>query len=522
MNDSTFKIPKWYILKTVLTRYKADDTLANEMVKRKKIGDSKSPVMDYYVPHLEVKRRLVNGSVQDVSSPLGGYVFLRGTLQQVTRFCCSYTGFSKIREPGDGSDFLSIKDCEMENFKLVVRAYNARHQNVPFIMTSPDFFKDGDTVRILDGDFRGVEGQFVTRQGKNSGYVVIKVSTNFYVTTLEVKSSQLQIVSFSDKNHHVYQKLDSFSPVLFRVTEHFLKNGRLDDLDEQLSKDKIKVERFYVRFGGAKINSRKMRSRIMAYVLLSRIVLRKRQETEDANMFSVADYVGLVRGSMSAVTNPVNQAFINIVLYAATGSKTCLTEAERLSAIWLNGFGGAADERFSAAREHVIQTLPLRKREVVRYLDLFRRYFQFEIKAVSAGANDVMVALPDKTYTSKICLIDLLAGLPATYLVELDSQYDLTLNGGVTPAGLAADMLRQPGKLYDIVTATEEDAELLKEFLASASNEYIIRKAGSACYKLQALGLVATYIHVDNKEWHMLMPDDVRLAFARILNSGLR
>lgn len=360
VKDNTSRIPKWYILKSLLTGYKADNTLAGEMENRKKTGDSRFPVMEYYVPHLEVKRRLVNGTIRDVSSPLGGYVFLRGNLQQVTQFCYACTGFSKIRGFDEGTEFLSIRDDEMENFKLVVRVYNSKLQNAPFIYATPDFFKDGDTVRILDGDFRGVEGTFVTSRGKDNGHVIVKVCNNFYVTTLEVKSSQLQIVSFSDKNHHVYQKLDSFSPVLFRVTEYFLKNGSLDGLDGQLTKDKVKVERFFVRFGGAKIKSDKMRSRVMAYVLLSRFVLRKQQETDDENTFSLSSYADLVRKSMESVTNPVTLAFINIVMYAATGDGTYLHEAEQLSASWQ----GAA------------QDLPLRKREVVLYLDLFRKYFK--------------------------------------------------------------------------------------------------------------------------------------------------
>lgn len=516
-DNDTSRQPRWYILKSQLTRYKADDTLALEMAGRKKTGDSRFPVLDYYVPHLEEKRRLVDGTLRDVSSPLGGYVFLRGTVLQVTQFCQAYTGFSKIRGLGEDTRFLSIRDDEMDNFKLVVRAYNARHENVPFISATPDFFEQGDTVRILDGEFRGVEGIFVTSRGKDSGHVVVKISNNFYVSTLEVRSSQLRILEFSDKNHHVYQKLDSFSPVLYRIAEHFLVNGCLDDLSRPLGKDKIKVERFFVRFGGTRIKSDKMRSRIMAYVLLSFFVLRGRQPHTDANTYTLADYARLVRDNMRAVTNPVNQAFTNLVLYAATGDGACLKAAEQLSAPWLTGTPDtaspapvagtpAAGTPGAASSALPLSALPLRKREVISYLRLLRRYYRAGLKATGNADGTMMIELPDKTFTSAVPLARLLTVLPAAYLKTAGASAGLS---ACTPAAFAAALRAHAGQLYKAVTASADDALLLEEFL-SAPGKYIVRKAGPRFYPIQSLGLVATWTHLDKSEWHMLMPDEVR------------
>lgn len=511
---------KWYILKAFLTRYKADDVLSAEMTVRRNTDDARFPALEYYVPHLEEKKRLINGTFKDVSSPLGGYVFLRGTLQDVTRFCQSHTGFNKIRGFDGSSDFLHIRDNDMENFKRVVQAYNANHRNAPFISSNPDFFEQGDTVRIIDGEFRGVQGRFITSRGKDSGYVVVKVGNQFYIPTLEIKSSQLQIVSFADNNHHVYQKLDSYSPVLLRVTERFLKDGFLDCADKDLAKDIAKVERFAVRFGSVEMKSGKMRSRITAYILLSRFVLRRHDGLEDDNTFPFSHYIETVLESRASVTNPVSQAFINAVLYAATGNETYIKAAGQEAASWIKAASISAKTNNDLIEDVKLQ-LPLKKREVVSYIDLFRKYLRFGIKAV--GETGMAVSLPDKTFTSQILLVDILSAFPPEYLEYIRSVLGIKPeciqhSSGVkpevrvTPSSLERIMLKNPDRLYRAVIKTKADAALLDEFLESSPDKYIIRKAGARFFKLQSLGLVATYKHIDNNEWHMLMPDDVRQA----------
>lgn len=516
---------KWYILKAFLTRYKADDVLSAEMTVRRNTSDALFPALEYYVPHLEEKKRLINGTLKDVSSPLGGYIFLRGTLQDVTRFCQSHSGFNKIKGFDGSSDFLYIRDNDMENFKRVVQAYNANHRNAPFISSNPDFFEQGDTVRIIDGEFSGVQGRFITSRGKDSGYVVVKVGNQFYIPTLEIKSSQLQIVSFADNNHHVYQKLDSYSPVLLRVTERFLKDGFLDCADKDLAKDIAKVERFAVRFGSVEMKSGKMRSRITAYILLSRFVLRRHDGLEDDNIFPFSHYVETVLESRASVTNPVSQAFINAVLYAATGNETYIKAAEQEAASWIKTASISAKTNDDLIEDVKLQ-LPLKKREVTSYIDLFRKYLRFGIKAV--GETDMAVSLPDKTFTSQILLVDILSAFPPEYLERIRSvlgikperiQYSSGVKSEVrvTPSSLERIMLKNPDRLYRAVIKTKADAALLDEFLESSPDKYIIRKAGARFFKLQSLGLVATYKHIDNNEWHMLMPDDVRQAL-RSLN----
>lgn len=516
---------KWYILKAFLTRYKADDVLSAEMTVRRNTSDARFPALEYYVPHLEEKKRLVNGTLKDVSSPLGGYIFLRGTLHDITRFCNSHTGFNKIKGLDGSSDFLYIRDNDMENFKRVVQAYNANHRNAPFISSNPDFFERGDTVRIIDGEFSGVQGRFITSRGKDSGYVVVKVGNQFYIPTLEIKSSQLQIISFADNNHHVYQKLDSYSPVLLRVVERFLKDGFLDCTDKELAKDRAKVERFAVRFGSVEMKSGKMRGRITAYILLSRFVLRRHDGLEDYNTLPLSHYVGTVLESRGSVTNPVSQAFINAVLYAATGNETYIKAAEQEVASWIKDALASAKTNGDLIEDVKLQ-LPLKKREVAGYVDLFSKYLRFGITAV--GETDMAVSLPDKTFTSKIPLSGILSAFPPEYLEHIRSvlgikeEHIRSASGEkpvarVTPSSLERLMLKYPDRLHHAAIKTKADAALLDEFLASGPDQYIIRKAGTKFFKLQSLGLVATYKHIDNNEWHMLMPDDVRQVFLSII-----
>ena len=50
--------------------------------------------------------------------------------------------------------------------------------------------------------------------------------------------------------------------------------------------------------------------------------------------------------------------------------------------------------------------------------------------------------------------------------------------------------------------------------LFTGLNKYVQRKMRKTPYKLQKFGLVLTYEDEVNQQWHMLMPDCVREAFA--------
>lgn len=491
--------PKWYVLKAYLVRYKADEALAEEMLIRGRAGDDELPVLEYFVPHLEEKK-LVNGKMQDVSSPLCGYVFLRGTARQVSQFCYTHPKFCKIRGFGDHSDYLSVTDRAMDDFKLIVRAYNANNKNVPFIATSPALLERGDRVRILEGDFCGVEGTLVTSQGKDSGRVVINVGDGFYVPTLEIKFSQLQVISFAGSNHHAYQKLDSYAPVMLKVMERFLKDGYLDDTDKAIAADMAKVRRFVVQYGSLEIKSEKQRSRFLSYIVLSRLVLEKQGEADGEGSMPLAHYVDGVMAGMKAVTNPVSQAFVYTVLYAATGKKDFLRRAEGMAKTWL---GNQRDDKEKAA-------LPPKKREVVGYIDLYSKYLRFGVEAVECGHEGLMMALlPSKTYTSEMGLDEILAAFPPEYLERVVRELGFDSTERLSAGAVAGRMLKQPRRLFDAIRQSEDDLRLVRDLISASPDAYVIRSKRPNGYLVQSLGLVATYEHIDNAEWHMLMPSEV-------------
>lgn len=507
VEDTKQNARKWYVLKVFLTRYKADESLGEEMHIRSRAGRAELPVLEYFVPHLEEKK-LVNGKMKDVSSPLCGYAFLRGTATQVSQFCYMHPKFSKIRGFGDNADYLSITDKAMADFKLVVRAYNANSKNVPFIATSPTFLERGDRVRILEGDFCGVEGTLVTSQGKESGRVIISVGDSFYVPTLEIKFSQMQVLSFAESNHHAYQKLDGYAPVMLRTMGRFLKDGYLDNADKAVAADNAKVRRFIVQYGSLDIKSEKQRSRFLSYIVLSLLVLKKQDGIDNEGSMPLSYYVEGVMNGMKSVTNPVSQAFVYTVLYAATGKAEFMRRAEAIAKSWQGNSQGDTGKT----------ALPPKKREVVDYIDLYSKYLRFGVSAAERGQDgDMMAMLPNKTFTSELALDEILAAFPSAYLETVVRLLSFDGAERLSAGGVAGRMLKQPCRIFDAIRQSAEDLSLARDFMSAAPGAYVIRKKRPRCYMLQSLGLVATYEHIDNSEWHMLMPNEIRKALQPFL-----
>ena len=60
----------------------------------------------------------------------------------------------------------------------------------------------------------------------------------------------------------------------------------------------------------------------------------------------------------------------------------------------------------------------------------------------------------------------------------------------------------------------KDELKMVKEFVDAGPNQYIIRKMRKTQYNLQKYALVVTYEDYKEDKWYMLMPDEVREAFA--------
>jgi len=481
------KTPRWYVLSVPQLNSDRAERLSQAMDSRSRLMDRNRPVMDFFVPSL-VERRLVEGRLVNVARPLCSYVFIKGTCEQLKLFHNDNPAYNLVRDKSRDSGYIFVGDQEMLLFRYAVKSRNGE---VPYVTDYSRLLEQGDKVRISkEGPFENAEGVLVTKQGKDGGSIVIRLCSNIAIELVDIEPRYIQFLSFGDDNKHVYQKLDSYHPRLFKAVQAYLEKGCLLDCD-----GREYVETFFGRYCKLEIKADKTWGRFLTYMLMSCVMLSRSGNDDDA--VNVAHYTQELQKVLSTITNPATKTVALCALCAATKDTKYLNEARAIMSQWSD------DEKAKG-----------KKRDAAKYVELCDKYVKpVELRHENENADRCMVVVPDMTYTVDITLEDILSYFPKQYLLSICRRMSLSVNERIrtdeTVHRLSMEILTHPEEVLS--SLDKEDLLLAKDLLSST---YVERKPIEKYYNLQTLGLVVTYENAAHGTWHILMPSTFREAIA--------
>lgn len=97
-------------------------------------------------------------------------------------------------------------------------------------------------------------------------------------------------------------------------------------------------------------------------------------------------------------------------------------------------------------------------------------------------------------------------------MLKVCDKFDLYVSPNLkkdeTARRTAQEMLYNPIEILSRLN--KQKLQMVDEFVKGDANTYVVRKMRKTQYKLQKLYLVATYEDKETREWHMLMPDELR------------
>lgn len=204
------------------------------------------------------------------------YFFIRGRLSQVKDFRSRNKGYNLVYDRADKeseTSYLHLSDEDMSAFKSMALAYK---YNMPCFSPSEVDLVACDKVRIVGGEFAGVEGYLVSQQGRDGGRVIIKVGELMAVQTLDINPKYISVLSFAKGSRRMYDKIDSYEPKLRRAMDYYRQNGELDVTNAAA------VSYFITRFGFAEIPTAKMRAKVSALLAASYYLMGDKERYEAA------------------------------------------------------------------------------------------------------------------------------------------------------------------------------------------------------------------------------------------------
>lgn len=150
--------------------------------------------IEHYLP-LKWGRRLYGGHFKRVQVPALNLIFVHSSQEEITHQKMfnrelAYLRYKMNRCHDDESvsDIMTVSEREMKNFMLVTQQSDAPIE----YLTYTDFLdKESRHVRVVDGDFVGVEG--VIKRIKKDRCVVVTIK-GLAAVALQIPFSQLEFV----------------------------------------------------------------------------------------------------------------------------------------------------------------------------------------------------------------------------------------------------------------------------------------------------------------------------------------
>ncbi len=270
---------KWYVLKSPVLSLEVRTALENEGLQ-------------YFLPTQE-KLQKIGGVTRRIEKPIViNFLFVYADFEDIHtsitrelkyRLVFVYKHRSVL---GSRAEPLVVPDDEMRLFVKTVGVY--KDASVPYISPTEIGLEEGDIVRIIGGQFDGVEGVLISQKGKEGGRVLVSISNLLSVPTLHIEPQYLQILQYGKSKKHFYKHLDSYIPRL----ERCLKGDG----------DVSPVQVFVQRYGALRVETLNAEVKLTALLYASYKVL---QDSEMAQ-----EYYNKLQGLLPKVKSETTLQFV--------------------------------------------------------------------------------------------------------------------------------------------------------------------------------------------------------------------
>lgn len=311
---------RWYVLTLLGSHRGCVDELQAEVDRRAAEGE---PIFDFFAPTY-TRVRTIRGHEENVKRPLlFNYVFIHASETEIKRMkkrLPAYNFLPRVRgEEGEWFPYLS--DAAMQNFRWVAQAYENR---LPAYVPDATRLVKGDRIRILEGQFSGVEATLVNNVGSSDKEIVVRVEDWLWVPLLHVTPGQYEVVALNTSAKHDYFHYDNekYRKGLHAALEHYYVDGTLTDADRQLANEVL------LSFRNLEAETDVMRCKRYAYLLVAHTLLGNEAER--------TELIHIIRAFLPLVKAEQSRALLHVTLYGCTDDHLDHEAAHILVVPWMS------------------------------------------------------------------------------------------------------------------------------------------------------------------------------------------
>lgn len=217
---------------------------------------------------------------------------------------------------GGKDRYLTVPDHSMAAFRIIAKSYA---NNLPcFAMEEVDL-EDGDTVQVVDGDFRGLVGTYVSKRGGRTGNIFISVTQKCAAVLYNISADYVRVLEFAKVSKRAYDQVEAFVPKLCKALRHYCSGEKMP------SEVVAPLVIFCRRMECVRLDNPKIEAKLLALLMCASYIL--------GNISDHENYKARFERCRNAITNIRTQALVALLTSIMYGDREAFKNGlEMLSA----------------------------------------------------------------------------------------------------------------------------------------------------------------------------------------------
>lgn len=103
--------------------------------------------------------------------------------------------------------YVTLSDAAIEAFRRIAAA---EADNLPVYAPGEIDLTTADTVRVVDGPFRGIVGRIVRQRGSSACRIALEIGNGYFASTIHIEPRYIALEAFAPRPRAIYDILDAY------------------------------------------------------------------------------------------------------------------------------------------------------------------------------------------------------------------------------------------------------------------------------------------------------------------------
>lgn len=155
-----------------------------------------------------------SGRPHRVETPLLlNYAFLRASAAELRTLRAACPEFNPVIDRASEASaegrrrYVTLSDAAVEAFRRIAAA---EADNLPVYAPGEIDLTTADTVRVVDGPFRGIVGRVVRQRGSSACRIALEIGNGYFASTIRIEPRYIALEAFAPRPRAIYDILDAY------------------------------------------------------------------------------------------------------------------------------------------------------------------------------------------------------------------------------------------------------------------------------------------------------------------------